>query len=123
MLQGDLDVLLNREEFVIFIQSRVLLGPGKFHVVVLVIFISLEESLIKGQNFKTCKGQLFKKKHLHLKIKARSLFLQSCNNKIHKISAIARSLFFLSDSSKIVFNKARKENIKSQKLKGNGVYI
>ena len=38
MLQGDLDVLLNREEFVIFMQSPVPLGPGKFHVVVLVHF-------------------------------------------------------------------------------------
>ena len=36
MLQGDLDVLLNREEFVIFMQSRVPLGPGTFHVVDLV---------------------------------------------------------------------------------------
>ena len=39
MLQGDLDVLSNREEFVIFMQSRVPQGPGKFHVVVLVIII------------------------------------------------------------------------------------
>ena len=38
VLQGDLDVLFNREEFVIFMQSRVPLGPGKFHVVVLVAF-------------------------------------------------------------------------------------
>ena len=36
MLQGDLDVLVNRAEFIIFMQSRVPLGPGKFHVVVLV---------------------------------------------------------------------------------------
>ena len=39
MLQGDLDVLLNRAEFIIFMQSRVTLGPGNFHVVVLVITI------------------------------------------------------------------------------------
>ena len=39
MLQGDLDVLVNRAEFIIFMQSRVPLGPGKFHVVVLVIII------------------------------------------------------------------------------------
>ena len=38
MLQGNLDVLLNREEFVIFMQSRVPLGPGKFDEVVLVTF-------------------------------------------------------------------------------------
>ena len=37
VLQGDLDVLLNRAEFIIFMQSRVPLGPGKFHVVVLVV--------------------------------------------------------------------------------------
>ena len=37
VLQGDLDVLMNRAEFIIFMQSRVPLGPGKFHVVVLVI--------------------------------------------------------------------------------------
>ena len=36
VLQGDLDVLVNRAEFIIFMQSRVPLGPGKFHVVVLV---------------------------------------------------------------------------------------
>ena len=36
MLQGDLDVLVDRAEFIIFMQSRVPLGPGKFHVVVLV---------------------------------------------------------------------------------------
>ena len=39
VLQGDLDVLFNREEFVIFMQSRVPLGPGKFHVVVLVAVV------------------------------------------------------------------------------------
>ena len=36
VLQGDLDVLANQAEFTIFMQSRVPLGPGKFHVVVLV---------------------------------------------------------------------------------------
>ena len=36
VLQGDLDVLVNRAEFIIFMQSRVPLGPGKFHVEVLV---------------------------------------------------------------------------------------
>ena len=39
VLQGDLDVLVNRAEFIIFIQSRVPLGPGKWHVVVLVTFL------------------------------------------------------------------------------------
>ena len=36
VLQGDLDVLVNRAEFIIFMQSRVPLGPGKFHLVGLV---------------------------------------------------------------------------------------
>ena len=36
VLQGDLGVLVNRAEFLIFMQSRVPLGPGEFHVVVLV---------------------------------------------------------------------------------------
>ena len=31
MLQGDLDVVVNRAEFITFMQSRVPLGPGKFH--------------------------------------------------------------------------------------------
>ena len=47
MLQGDLDVLLNREEFVIFMQSHVPLGPGKFHVVVLVARLNLKPSNCK----------------------------------------------------------------------------
>ena len=41
MLQGDLDVLMNQAEFIIFMQSRVPLGPGKFNVVVLVLLKAL----------------------------------------------------------------------------------
>ena len=41
MLQGDLDMLMNRAEFIIFMQSCVPLGPGKFHVVVLVLLKAL----------------------------------------------------------------------------------
>ena len=36
MLQDDLDVLVNRAEFIIFMQSRVPPGPGNFHAVALV---------------------------------------------------------------------------------------
>ena len=38
VLQGDLEVLMNRAEFIIFMQSPVPLAPRKFHVVVLVIY-------------------------------------------------------------------------------------
>ena len=54
MLQGDLDVLVNRAEFIIFMQSRVPLGPGKFHVVVLV---SSKSSPVEPGSRKVKQGQ------------------------------------------------------------------
>ena len=41
LLHGDLDVLVNRAEFIIFMQSHIPLDPVKFHVVVLV-FVKLQ---------------------------------------------------------------------------------
>ena len=40
VLQGDLDVLVNRAEFIIFMQSCVPLGLYNFHIVVLVLISS-----------------------------------------------------------------------------------
>lgn len=57
---------------------------------------------------KHAKDNFLRKKYLHLKIKARSLFLQSCN-KIHKISAIARSLFFFRTPLKLSSIKQEKK--------------
>ena len=54
VLQGDLDVLVNRAEFIIFMQSRFPLGPGKFHIVVLV---SSKSSPVEPGSRKVKQGQ------------------------------------------------------------------
>ena len=57
MLQGDLEVLVNRAEFIIFMQSCVPLGPGKFHVVVLVGLIMVPRETGQKGMYEIWEGQ------------------------------------------------------------------
>ena len=51
MQHGDLDVLVNQAEFITFMQSCVPLGPGKFHVVVLVSMEKRFQKLVPSMVF------------------------------------------------------------------------